>query len=95
METCPCGSGNDFDACCGRFISGQSSAETAEDLMRVAQTYLEPDQLVFLVVGRWHEIAHLDRNGGSSLERITGHEVHHLPARDPLTLRDLDSDSGR
>ena len=77
-----------------RYLRGVETT-TAEDLMRVAQTYLEPDQLVFLVVGRWHEIAHLDRNGGSSLERITGHEVHHLPARDPLTLRDLDSDSGR
>jgi SEC-C motif-containing protein len=31
---CPCGTGDAFDACCGRFISGASDPETAEQLMR-------------------------------------------------------------
>ena len=31
---CPCGLGMPYDACCGRFISGASSAPTAEALMR-------------------------------------------------------------
>ena len=31
---CPCGLGMPFEACCGRFICGPSSAPTAEALMR-------------------------------------------------------------
>ncbi len=33
-EQCPCGSGEPYDACCGRFISGAEKAQTAEQLMR-------------------------------------------------------------
>ncbi|MDZ8118813.1 YchJ family protein [Pontiella agarivorans] len=33
-ERCPCGSGESYDACCGRFISGAEIAQTAEQLMR-------------------------------------------------------------
>ncbi len=33
METCPCGSGQLFDACCGPYIGGEA-APTAEALMR-------------------------------------------------------------
>jgi len=33
MAGCPCGSGSDFDACCGPYIDGQA-APTAETLMR-------------------------------------------------------------
>eukprot|EP00892_Ulva_mutabilis_P002497 jgi/Ulvmu1/12248/UM086_0039.1 len=32
--TCPCGSGNDFKACCGPIIRGAKEADTAEELMR-------------------------------------------------------------
>lgn len=31
---CPCGSGDVYDACCGRFHSGAATAPTAEALMR-------------------------------------------------------------
>ncbi len=34
MNTCPCGSGVAYDDCCQPFISGERSAETAEQLMR-------------------------------------------------------------
>lgn len=33
-DTCPCGSGNSHLSCCGRFLSGQARAGTAEALMR-------------------------------------------------------------
>ncbi len=35
---CPCGDDRDLDACCGRFISGASTPETAEQLMRSRYT---------------------------------------------------------
>lgn len=35
---CPCGSGNDFEACCGPLIAGSQPAATAEALMRSRYT---------------------------------------------------------
>jgi SEC-C motif-containing protein len=34
MSNCPCGSGNDYAACCEPVITGKRRAETAEELMR-------------------------------------------------------------
>ncbi len=34
MNSCPCGSGNDYAACCEPIITGKKQAETAEQLMR-------------------------------------------------------------
>lgn len=34
MSSCPCGSGNDYAACCEPIITGKKLAETAEQLMR-------------------------------------------------------------
>lgn len=31
---CPCGTGSNYGACCGRLISGRAQARTAEELMR-------------------------------------------------------------
>lgn len=31
---CPCGTGSNFTACCGRLITGRAQARTAEELMR-------------------------------------------------------------
>lgn len=31
---CPCGTGSNYGACCGRLISGAAKARTAEELMR-------------------------------------------------------------
>ena len=38
MDSCPCGSGRAFDACCGPFLAGDASAPTAEALMRSRYT---------------------------------------------------------
>jgi len=34
MNSCPCGSGADYSACCEPIITGKKAAETAEQLMR-------------------------------------------------------------
>ncbi len=34
QQTCPCGSGTTYDACCGRLHRGAGTAVTAEELMR-------------------------------------------------------------
>lgn len=34
MNSCPCGSGNEYNACCQPIIIGKKTAETAEQLMR-------------------------------------------------------------
>lgn len=36
--TCPCGTGQSFETCCGPFLSGQAMPETAEKLMRARYT---------------------------------------------------------
>ncbi len=38
MSTCPCGSANDYAACCEPIIAGKKQAETAEQLMRARYT---------------------------------------------------------
>ncbi|GAA2130780.1 YchJ family protein [Nocardioides bigeumensis] len=34
QQSCPCGTGATYDACCGRLHRGAAQAETAEELMR-------------------------------------------------------------
>jgi SEC-C motif domain protein len=34
QQTCPCGSGTSYDACCGRLHRGAAQAVSAEELMR-------------------------------------------------------------
>jgi predicted Zn-dependent peptidase len=60
---------------------------TAEDVQRVAQKYLKPDEVLFLVVGKWEEIAPGDPGHRASMKDFYGGAVTHLPIRDPLTLR--------
>ena len=72
-----------------RYRSG-IEATTADQVLQVARTYLPPDRLLYLVVGRWNEIDLGAPPGDSLLEQITGHRARHLPARDPLTLRPLE-----
>jgi SEC-C motif-containing protein len=38
MKPCPCGTNKNYGQCCGRFISGQQSASTPEELMRSRYT---------------------------------------------------------
>jgi SEC-C motif domain protein len=38
LKACPCGSGQDFSDCCGRYLDGGEVAPTAEALMRSRYT---------------------------------------------------------
>ena len=62
---------------------------TADDVRRVAQRYLKPDEVVLLLVGKWDEIAKGDPEGRASMNNFFGGKVIHLPLRDPLTLEPL------
>ena len=47
--SCPCGSGQTFDSCCGPIISGAKKAETAEALMRARYTSYTKCDVDFLM----------------------------------------------
>lgn len=57
------------------------------DVQKVAKTYLHPDKMVFLIVGKWSEIEPGDANKRASMKEFYGGSVQHLPLRDPLTLQ--------
>ena len=64
-------------------------AVTKEDILRVANTVLKPDEMYMLVVGNWEEIKAGDADGRASIEdihAIIGGSVTELPLLDPLTL---------
>jgi predicted Zn-dependent peptidase len=64
----------------------QIEAVTADDVMRVAKEYLSPENIVFLVVGKWEEIAPGDPDDRANMMEFFGGEVTNIPLRDPLTL---------
>ena len=65
----------------------QIRAVTAEDVLRVAEKYLKPDEVVFLIVGKWDEIAPGDPDDRATMAEFFGGEVTHIPLRDPMTLK--------
>ena len=64
----------------------QIEAVTAADVTAAAQKYLQPDQMVMLVVGIWEDIGPGDPEGRATMADILNGKVTHLPERDPLTL---------
>ena len=62
---------------------------TAAEVQRVAKTYLSPDKLVFIVVGKWSEIESGDADKRASMAEFYGGQVAHIPLRDPLTLKPM------
>ena len=60
---------------------------SAEDVRRVAQQYLKPDQLVMLVVGKWADIEPGDEGKRATMKEFFGGKPTVLPLRDPLTLK--------
>jgi predicted Zn-dependent peptidase len=64
-------------------------AVTVEDVQRVAKKYLDPEQLVFLIVGKWDEIKPGDADGRASMKEFFGGAATKLPLRDPLTLEPM------
>lgn len=62
------------------------SAVSKDDITRVAQRLLDPDQMAIFVVGKWDEIYPGDRTGRAKMSDFFGGNVEHLPLRDPLTM---------
>jgi SEC-C motif-containing protein len=48
-DKCPCGSGVDFEACCGGIVAGRRTATTAEQLMRSRYTAYVLKKVDYLV----------------------------------------------
>lgn len=66
------------------------SAVTKEDVMRVANRLLRPEDMGVVIVGDWDEIKNGDADGRATMEDIravVGGVVVELPLRDPLTLK--------
>ena len=64
-------------------------AVTAEDVMRVANKLLHPEEMVVVVVGNWDDISAGDVDNRATMEDVrgvVGGEFVELPLRDPLTL---------
>ncbi len=64
-------------------------AVTAEDVRRVAKKYLDPEKLVFLIVGQWDDIKPGDSDGRASMKEFFDGAATELPLRDPLTLKSM------
>ncbi len=47
--SCPCGNEDEYEACCGRFISGEAKPETAEQLMRSRYTAYTRQEIDYVV----------------------------------------------
>ena len=62
------------------------SAVTAEDVQRVAQKYLNPEEMRVIVVGKWDEIYAGDENGRATMNDIFDGQSTEIPLKDPLTL---------
>jgi SEC-C motif domain protein len=49
FDKCPCGSGREYKACCGAYISGKAQAPTAEALMRSRYTAYAKHEIDYLM----------------------------------------------
>ncbi|WP_201353752.1 YchJ family protein [Hydrogenimonas urashimensis] len=55
-ETCPCGSGKTYEACCRRYLQKGLQAPTAEALLRSRYTAYVRGDLDYLVDTDFHEV---------------------------------------
>jgi zinc protease len=62
---------------------------TLDAVQKAAQQHLRPEAMLFLVVGKWEDIAPGDADHRATMEDFFGGQVTHLPLRDPLTLEPL------
>lgn len=83
MSTCPCGSGNDFDVCCGPYLRGERVPPTAEALMRSRYVAYAKNDLEYLAK-TWHpskerDVKRILRTDTGKLE-WTGLEIRDVQA---------------
>ena len=64
-------------------------AVTADQVLKAAKKHLDPEKLVFLIVGKWDEIAPGDPDKRASMKEFFGGKATELPLRDPLTLEPM------
>ena len=55
--------------------------------MGAIEKYLKPDEVVFLIVGKWDEIAPGDPEDRATMAEFFGGEATPIPLRDPMTLK--------
>jgi hypothetical protein len=65
------------------------AAVTADDVLRVAQQYLQPEKLVILGVGNVEEIlrGNPDQPQYQFKNFASGGETQHIPLPDPMTMK--------
>jgi zinc protease len=68
---------------------GRIAAVTADDVLRVAQQYLQPEKLVILGVGNVEEIlrGNPDQPQYQFKNFASGGEIQHIPLPDPMTMK--------
>jgi zinc protease len=62
-------------------------AVDADAVRKAANKHLHPDNMIFLIVGKWEDIEGGDADGRASMKEFHEGKVTHLPERDPLTLQ--------
>jgi zinc protease len=60
---------------------------TAAEIQRVAKKYLNMDDMVILVVGKWDDIAKGDLTGRANMGKFFDGKRTEIPLKDPLTLK--------
>ncbi|MBA5221355.1 YchJ family protein [Streptomyces griseoaurantiacus] len=71
---CPCGSGETYAGCCGRYVSGAAAAPTAEALMRSRYSAFVAGEEAYLL-RTWHPRTRPPRVELDPRTRWTGLEV--------------------
>jgi zinc protease len=62
---------------------------SAQDVQRVARRLLDPQKMVFLLVGDGKEMVQADGKHEITLTQLAGGEPGRIPLRDPLTMKPL------
>ncbi|MCB1107409.1 MAG: SEC-C domain-containing protein [Chlamydiia bacterium] len=71
LMKCPCGSGKDYDSCCGPYILGKENPPTPEALMRSRYTAFTQRNLEYIeATMRGEALERFDRKGGEGIQWI-------------------------